>query len=246
MLALLRSVVPPHCLITDPRAKKPFETDGLTAIKQMPWLVVLPETVEQVRAVLRVCFENRVALVTRGAGTGLSGGARPAADGVLLGLVEAVAHPRDRSGQSFRARRTGRAQPRDLRGGGAIRPLLRAGPVVADRVQHRRQRRRELGRRALPQVRSHRAQRARTQGADDRRRRTDARRRDARQSRLRPARGVQRFGRHARRRHRGHGAVVADSGRQTTRARGIRDARRPRPTRSVRSSRPGSCRQDSR
>ena len=86
VLALLRGVMPAHCIITDPRAKKPFETDGLTAIKQMPWLVVLPETVEQVRAVLRVCFENRVAVVTRGAGTGLSGGARPAADGVLLGL----------------------------------------------------------------------------------------------------------------------------------------------------------------
>jgi glycolate oxidase len=86
VLALLRRVVQPHCIVTDPRAKKPFETDGLTAIKQMPWLVVLPETVDQVRAVLRVCFENDVAVVTRGAGTGLSGGARPSADGVLLGL----------------------------------------------------------------------------------------------------------------------------------------------------------------
>ena len=86
VLALLRQVVPARCLITDPRAKKPFETDGLTAIKQMPWIVVLPETVEQVRGVLQICFENGVPVVTRGAGTGLSGGARPAADGVLLGL----------------------------------------------------------------------------------------------------------------------------------------------------------------
>ena len=82
----LQAILPAHCIITDPRAKKPFETDGLTAVKQMPWIVVLPENVEQVRAVQRVCRENRLPLVPRGAGTGLSGGARPASDGVLLGL----------------------------------------------------------------------------------------------------------------------------------------------------------------
>ncbi len=82
----LQAILPAHCIITDPRAKKPFETDGLTAVKQVPWIVVLPENVEQVRAVMRVCRENRVPLVPRGAGTGLSGGARPASDGVLLGL----------------------------------------------------------------------------------------------------------------------------------------------------------------
>jgi len=85
-LKRLQTILPPHCIVTDPRAKKPFETDGLTAVKQMPGVVVLPETVEQVRAILRVCREQRVAVVTRGAGTGLSGGARPQADGVLLGL----------------------------------------------------------------------------------------------------------------------------------------------------------------
>jgi len=40
----LLAILPPHCVITDPRAKKPFETDGLTAVRQMPWVVVLPET----------------------------------------------------------------------------------------------------------------------------------------------------------------------------------------------------------
>ncbi len=40
----LLAILPAHCIITDPRAKKPFETDGLTAVKQVPWLVVLPET----------------------------------------------------------------------------------------------------------------------------------------------------------------------------------------------------------
>src|SRR3954452_5934344 len=86
LLKRLLTILPPNCVITDPRAKKPFETDGLTAFKQIPGLVVLPESVEQVRAVLRVRREQRVPVVTRGAGTGLSGGALPAADAVLLVL----------------------------------------------------------------------------------------------------------------------------------------------------------------
>src|SRR5262245_32692968 len=85
-LRRLQTILPANCIVTDPRAKKPFETDGLTAVKQMPGVVVLPETVDQVRAILRVCREQRVPIVTRGAGTGLSGGARPLIDGVLLGL----------------------------------------------------------------------------------------------------------------------------------------------------------------
>ncbi len=84
--SLLRKVLPPAGLIAEPRAKKPFETDGLTALREVPWLVALPETEDQVLAVLRICREHGVPVVPRGAGTGLSGGARPLADGVLLGL----------------------------------------------------------------------------------------------------------------------------------------------------------------
>ncbi len=84
--SLLRKVLPPAGLIAEPRAKKPFETDGLTALREVPWLVALPETEDQVLAVLRICREHGVPVVPRGAGTGLSGGARPIADGVLLGL----------------------------------------------------------------------------------------------------------------------------------------------------------------
>ena len=62
----------------------PFETDGLTAYRQMPMLVVLPETVEQVSRVLRYCYENGIRVVPRGSGTSLSGGALPLEDGVLL------------------------------------------------------------------------------------------------------------------------------------------------------------------
>ena len=73
-------------LITDPKALKPYETDGMTAIREVPWLVALPESEAQVEAVLAVCREHEVPVVARGAGTGLSGGARPVADGLVLGL----------------------------------------------------------------------------------------------------------------------------------------------------------------
>jgi len=85
-LSQLRSVLPGSCLLTEPAALKPFETDGLTAIREVPWVVVLPETEEQVRAVLKICREAGIPVVPRGAGTGLSGGARPNGEGVLLGL----------------------------------------------------------------------------------------------------------------------------------------------------------------
>jgi glycolate oxidase len=84
--SLLRAALPVSGLISRARARKPFETDGLTAIRQSPWLVALPETEDEVLAVLSICREHGVPVVPRGAGTGLSGGARPLADGVLLGL----------------------------------------------------------------------------------------------------------------------------------------------------------------
>ena len=83
---LLRRALPANCVVTDAAGVKPFETDGLTAIRQTPWLVALPQDVPQVRAVLATCREHGVPVVTRGAGTGLSGGARPLPDGVLLVL----------------------------------------------------------------------------------------------------------------------------------------------------------------
>jgi glycolate oxidase len=82
----LQRVLPPGALLSEPRALKPYESDGLTAIREVPWLVVLPEDEVQVWAVLKVCREHGVPVVPRGAGTGLSGGARPMANGVLLGL----------------------------------------------------------------------------------------------------------------------------------------------------------------
>ena len=65
---------------------KPYETDALVAYKQTPLVVVLPETVEEVSAVLKYCNENKIKVVPRGAGTGLSGGSLPLADCVLLAM----------------------------------------------------------------------------------------------------------------------------------------------------------------
>ena len=65
----------------------PYECDGLSAYRQSPMVVLLPNTVEQVQSILQFCYENRVPVVARGAGTGLSGGALPNQEGILLSLA---------------------------------------------------------------------------------------------------------------------------------------------------------------
>ncbi|MEO3433407.1 FAD-linked oxidase C-terminal domain-containing protein [Inquilinus sp. CAU 1745] len=82
----LRAIVPGEGVIVDEAEMRAYESDGLTAYRQMPFIVVLPSTTEQVSAILRYCSENGVRVVPRGAGTSLSGGALPLADAVLLGL----------------------------------------------------------------------------------------------------------------------------------------------------------------
>ena len=87
-LERLRACLPAGALVTDAHAVRPFETDGLTAIREQPWAVALPASAAEVRAVLRVCRETGVPVVTRGAGTGLSGGARPLKHGLLMALTK--------------------------------------------------------------------------------------------------------------------------------------------------------------
>ncbi len=82
----LRAIVPGEGVIVDEDERRPYESDGLTAYKTSPLVVVLPETVDQVSQVLRYCHENGIKVVPRGSGTSLSGGALPLEDGVLLGL----------------------------------------------------------------------------------------------------------------------------------------------------------------
>jgi glycolate oxidase len=82
----LRAIVPGEGVIEDPDGLRPYESDGLTAYRQPPLLVVLPETTQQVSRILAWCHAEGVKVVPRGSGTSLSGGALPLADAVLLGL----------------------------------------------------------------------------------------------------------------------------------------------------------------
>jgi glycolate oxidase len=88
VVAALRAIVPGEGVIASERAMKPYESDGLTAYRQLPMVVVLPETTEQVARILRYCHEQGIKVVPRGAGTSLSGGALPLGDGVLLGMAK--------------------------------------------------------------------------------------------------------------------------------------------------------------
>ena len=88
IVAALRQIVPGEGVIAGTREMRPYESDGLTAYRQLPMVVVLPETTEQVSQVLSYCHQEGIRVVPRGAGTSLSGGALPLADGVLLGMAK--------------------------------------------------------------------------------------------------------------------------------------------------------------
>ncbi len=84
----LAKLVPPASLITSEDERRPYETDAFTAYKRLPMIVVLPETTEQVSAVLRFCGEHGVPVVPRGAGTSLCGGSTPQEDAVVIGVAK--------------------------------------------------------------------------------------------------------------------------------------------------------------
>src|SRR5215831_11000240 len=86
--AALRKIVPGEGVIVSEPERRVYESDGLTAYRQLPLVVVLPSTVAQIGAVLRYCKAEGIKIVPRGAGTSLSGGALPLADGVLLGMAK--------------------------------------------------------------------------------------------------------------------------------------------------------------
>ncbi len=88
IVAALKKVVPGEGVIDAARQMSVYESDGLTAYKQMPMVVVLPETVSQVSEVLRYAHDHNIKVVPRGAGTSLSGGALPLEDGILLGMAK--------------------------------------------------------------------------------------------------------------------------------------------------------------
>ncbi len=82
-----RALLPGDAVLIDREDLAPYECDGLSAYRQLPMMVLLPDTADQVCEILRVCSERAIPVVARGAGTGLSGGALPAADGILLSLA---------------------------------------------------------------------------------------------------------------------------------------------------------------
>ncbi len=87
IVAGLAKLVAPSGLISEALRLKPYETDGLPAYRQTPLAVVLPETTEEVAAIMRFCSAQGVRVIPRGAGTSLSGGALPMEDSVVVGLM---------------------------------------------------------------------------------------------------------------------------------------------------------------
>jgi glycolate oxidase len=83
----LRAFLPEDSVLEQEEELRPYECDGLSAYRQLPLLVLLPRTLEEVQRVMRLCYARDVPIVARGAGTGLSGGALPHPEGVLLSLA---------------------------------------------------------------------------------------------------------------------------------------------------------------
>jgi len=87
LISALQAVLPAGAVIAEEESMRPYECDGLSAYRQLPRVVVMPRTTDEVQAVLRLCHGRRVPVVARGAGTSLSGGALPHRNGVLLSLA---------------------------------------------------------------------------------------------------------------------------------------------------------------
>ncbi len=84
----LAAILPPECLIADESGRRAFETDALTAYRRLPLAVALPRSTEEVQRVMRLCRDEKVNVVPRGAGTSLSGGAIPQEDAVVIALTK--------------------------------------------------------------------------------------------------------------------------------------------------------------
>jgi len=87
LLRVLRTFLPDDAVLGQEEELRPYECDALSAYRQLPLLVVLPRTLDEVRRIMRLCYERDIPVVARGAGTGLSGGALPHTEGVLLSLA---------------------------------------------------------------------------------------------------------------------------------------------------------------
>ena len=211
IVAALRAIVPGEGVIDDLDGMRPYECDALSAYRQMPLVVVLPET--------RGPGLGHPALLPGQQGQGRAARRRHLAVGRLhaggrrhpAGPRQVQPRARDRLRQPLRPRAARRHQPRHHQGGRARGLLLRARSQLADRLLDRRQRRGEFRRRALPEIRPHHQQPVgHRDGADDRRGRA-AGRQASRLRRLRPDGPDDRLRRASGRRHRGDGAAAAQA-----------------------------------
>jgi glycolate oxidase len=88
LAAKLLQILPADAVLFDEEDLRPYECDALSAYRKLPMIVVLPSTLEQVQAIMRLCYQQNVPVIARGAGTGLSGGVTPVGDGVVLSLAK--------------------------------------------------------------------------------------------------------------------------------------------------------------
>ena len=242
IVAALRRIVPGEGVIVSEPERRAYESDGLTAYRQMPLAVVLPSTVDAGRrgaALLPGRADQGGAARRRHVIVGrrlAAGRRRPARHG------QVQPHSRHRLRQPVRRRAAGRHQSRHQPCGCRARFLLRARPVEPDRLHDRRQCRREFGRRALPEIRADDEQPARPRSGADRRRNRPARRQASRYRRLRFDGDHDRLRGAARGRHRSYRAHPAETVDRAGAADRLR--RRPRMPEAVspRSSAPASSR----
>ena len=222
-LSQLRRLLPPHSVLHEREDLLPFESDGLSAYRNTPDVVALPENEAQVAAILQLCHSRQGGRGgARRRHRAFAAGALPVDGAVLLVLAKLNQIKPDRPAGAHRHRAARRAQSGHFRSGRGAWPLLRARPVVADRLFDRRQRGGKLRRRALPEIRPHRAQHPQAARLDHRRRAAGNRQRLARQRRLRPAGVDDRLGRHAGGDHRSHGQAAAAPAARAGGAGGVR------------------------
>ncbi len=86
----LRQFLTSDAVLCDEELLRPYECDALSAYRHLPMIVVLPSTLDQIQQIMRLCYQHNVPVIARGAGTGLSGGATPAGDGVVMSLAKFI------------------------------------------------------------------------------------------------------------------------------------------------------------
>jgi glycolate oxidase len=86
IIAAVRTIVGPEGVFTSEEETRTYESDGLAALRQKPELVALPTTTEQVAALVKLCYDQKIPFIPRGSGTGLSGGALPSPGSIVIAL----------------------------------------------------------------------------------------------------------------------------------------------------------------